>query len=209
MADFPNAQAFPHALVLFAAATLIAPTEAHAQKVVFESLRDGNSGRQEIYSVDGDGVPVNLSNSPLSSDYDPQWSPDGTKIVFNSTRADNDVEIFVMSADGSGVMRLTNSSGFDTQPRWSPDGSKIAFTCERPGQFGTNNEICTMNPDGSDNDRLTNSSFTEDSPVWSPDGAKILYRTSSFQGGNLLVMNANGSGQMPLTTNTGFSSTLR
>jgi Tol biopolymer transport system component len=47
----------------------------------------------------------------------PSWSPDGTKIVFVSTR-DGNYEIYVMNADGSGQMRLTNNNDGDEYPRW-------------------------------------------------------------------------------------------
>ncbi|MCH8286841.1 PD40 domain-containing protein [candidate division KSB1 bacterium] len=81
----------------------------------------------------------------------PSWSPDGTKIVFSSTRDDNNesetpnLEIYVMDADGSNIKRLTNSLRHDGSPSWSPDGSQIIFESDRNGSF----EIYIMNADGS------------------------------------------------------------
>ncbi len=63
----------------------------------------------------------------------PNWSPDGTKIVFDGFREVSDGsggrEITVVNADGSGRMALTtgglaNSGG---HPTWSPDGAKFTF----------------------------------------------------------------------------------
>ena len=54
------------------------------------------------------------------------WSPDGTKIVFQSDR-DGNSEIYVMNADGTDLTRITNNAATDQFPAWSPDGSKITF----------------------------------------------------------------------------------
>src|SRR5579864_3851035 len=94
-------------------------------KIVFMSNRNG--GSYEIFSMDSDGTnQTNLTNNTTVNDSDPEWSPDGTKIVFDSNRVGNQ-QIFVMNADGSGVTRLTNNSSFEENPDWSPDGSKILF----------------------------------------------------------------------------------
>jgi Tol biopolymer transport system component len=54
-----------------------------------------------------------------ASDGVPAWSPDGTRIAFESER-DGNLEIYVMNADGSGVTRLTNDPASDSTPAWSP-----------------------------------------------------------------------------------------
>ena len=42
----------------------------------------------------------------------PVWSPDGTKIAFNSYR-DGNWEIYVMDANGDNSARLTNNNAAD------------------------------------------------------------------------------------------------
>ena len=79
----------------------------------------------------------------------PRFSPDGTKIVFQSMR-DGNPEIYVMNADGSGQTRLTNHEGFDMAPSWSPDGSKIVFVTHREGPP----MVYAMNADGSNLTKL-------------------------------------------------------
>jgi Tol biopolymer transport system component len=97
------------------------------------------------------------------------WSPDGTKLVFNSTEALDgnpgspdvySLNIWIMNADGSGRQALTQYSGTLTSnnvsvyvPTWSPDGSKIAFlssgALDGSEASGTGWCIWTVNADGS------------------------------------------------------------
>jgi len=90
-------------------------------KIAFTSIRDGN---EEIYVMNADGTDqTRLTNNP-AGDWNPDWSPDGTRIAFNSNRESGQDEIYVMNPDGSGVTDLTNNPASDGSPTWSPDGTK-------------------------------------------------------------------------------------
>jgi Tol biopolymer transport system component len=113
-----------------------------------------------IYTINPDGT----GSAPLAQDAGwPSWSPDGTKIAFDSTR-DGDSEIFSMNADGSGQTQLTFDPALDSTPAWSPDGTKIAFVSTRSGA----RQIYVMNAGGSAQTRVTNSNDFESLPDWQP-----------------------------------------
>jgi len=163
-----------------------------------------NIANADIYVVKSNGTGTTRLTSSPGADLNPAWSPDGARIAFASDRAGNR-EIFVMNADGSNPVRLTNHPSADYLPAWSPDGTRIAFVSERDG----NAEIYVMNADGSNPGRLTNNSAIDTEPAWSPDGSKIAFRRgrsnqsiSDTWGGDIYVMNADGSDVTQLTFST-------
>ncbi|MBX3057565.1 MAG: PD40 domain-containing protein [Anaerolineae bacterium] len=164
--------------------------------VVYASRSDDHD--YEIYRVQVNGSNrVALTNNE-ADDGNPQWSPDGTRILFESYR-DGQGEIYVMNADGSGQTRLTTNGAFDGMPSWSPDGAKIAFSSNRSGAY----RIWVMNADGSNPVQLSNQPYSF-RPQWSPDGSKIAYDADGNNDGwqELWWMNADGSNQQAELTAT-------
>ncbi|MGB5850472.1 MAG: hypothetical protein WBH40_18425, partial [Ignavibacteriaceae bacterium] len=124
-------------------------------------------------------------------------APDGTRIVFISTR-DGNFEIYVMKADGSNLQRLTNNYYEDIHPDWSPDGDKIIFNSKINDDYG----IYVMNADGSNQQSLLDTSAWELFPRWSPDGSKIVFFANisvSMSERNVYIMNNDGSNITQLT----------
>ena len=135
------------------------------------------------------------------------WSPDGSKLAVSSY---DQVGLYIINADGSNLTPITYPSvngvydvEFDTYQSWSPDGSKITFTryasCNIELVNCRSAQIWAVNADGSNPKKLTDESasvFT-DEPTWSPDGTKIIFSGSG--GGELFVMNADGSGITNIT----------
>ena len=83
--------------------TLVLYSRAEPEsKIAFTSVQYGQAA--EIYVMDADGAnPINLTNHPKVDTW-PAWSPDGTRIAFQSNR-DGNSDIYVMAADG--LKRLT------------------------------------------------------------------------------------------------------
>lgn len=62
--------------------------------------------------------PTRLTNSK-ADDGVSNWSPDGSRIAFDSNRNSN-FEIYMMNADGSNQTRLTNNEVVDWMSDWNP-----------------------------------------------------------------------------------------
>jgi Tol biopolymer transport system component len=197
-------------VVVLLTVLLLAPGIAHAAfpgqngKIAFSDTRDdpnpsscGSSCNYEIYSINPDGTGVSrLTNDP-ATDLFPVWSPDGSKIVFISTRVP--AGIYTMDANGSNVTFVR--TGFD--PSWSPDGTKILFVPDG-GECGVGTGgVWKMNPDG------TNQEFIacgpsgpgqdgETGPVWSPNGQYIVFGADLAEF-DLFRVDADGSNRITLT----------
>ena len=86
------------------------------------------------------------SGFPRDGNSDPQWTPDGRKIVYVSH--DNEKpEIFIMNADGNKKTRLTKAEYWDGSPEITPDGKYILFHSRRSDMMESG--ICIMKLDGS------------------------------------------------------------
>jgi len=150
--------------------------DPNVEKITFSSTRKGNN--LEIYVMDTSGNGITRLTNEDTTDGSPNWSPDGTKIVFHSKRSDH-FKLYSMNADGSDLIQLTQGSWDDKDPNWSPDGEWIAFHSDRDGVL----EIFMVHPDGTGLEKIeteispinSNAYFNSYSPNWSPDGSQIVF----------------------------------
>ncbi len=112
----------------------------------------------------GTAVENPLRGGKAEENFLPVFSPDGTKLAFQSNR-DGNPEIYVMNRDGSGIRRITNHPLSDTTPTWSPSGNQIAFVSDRTGSP----QIYVVDADGLNFRPLTVGLESYcDRPTWSP-----------------------------------------
>ena len=142
--------------------------------------------------------PPSLFISSSRSEEAPQFSPDGSKIVFTTNRSGS-TEVWVCDRDGSNAVQLTSlGAGVTGSPHWSPDGKRIVFDSTTEGQF----EIYDINSNGGPPRRLTDHPATDALASFSRDGRFIYFssnRTGRYEiwrmpagGGNLVQLTHNG-----------------
>ena len=142
-------------------------------------------------------APVKLIASTLL-DVAPEYSPDGRRIVFGSTRL-GAARIWVSGADGSNETQLTHfRSG---SPRWSPDGRTIAFDSSAEGQAG----IYVVSADGGPPKRLTNRPGMDVVPTWSRDSRWIYFSSDRTGSIELWKMPAEGGAPVQITRHGGVN----
>jgi Tol biopolymer transport system component len=151
-----------------------------------------------------DGTTTPLTDGRFLSEAEPDWSPDGAKIVFSARIAGNQ-DLYLINTDGTGLTRVTSHPHNDQHPDWAPDSRTIAFSSTRDGD--DIKDIFTINiqngteEEGNIPQQLTFSEMLEIDPDWSPDGSLIVYSAHQFGAGHaiLFIMDAAGENHFQLT----------
>jgi hypothetical protein len=151
----------------------------------------------EIHTINPDGDNVDEKTfkydpGGMSSYYNAQYSPDGTKLAY--IEAVSPTIFYIDAVVGSNLTTL-NDGRFYGGFGWHPGGSKIVTTASFGGFTF---DIYSMNSDGSSLTQLTNSVVNKYNPRVSPDGTKIVHERAG--GDDIFIMNADGTGLTDLTS---------
>jgi Tol biopolymer transport system component len=158
----------------------LSATEEGARRQQEEDAKSGVRRRyqwdfdehMEIYESDLEGGHLRALTDSPGYDAEGAWSPDGSKIVFCSTR-DGDPDLYVMNADGSDVRQLTNAPGYDGGPFVSPDGEWVVFRSDRKEKDML--QIYVIGMDGKNEQALTDTVGVNWAPYWHPSAPYLIW----------------------------------
>jgi len=163
-------------------------------QIAFASNR---SGIPQIYvsALDADN-PTQITSLDEGA-CQPDWSPDGSKLIFISPckeKADNypGARLYTIDLDGTGLTPLSWEAGGDFDPAWSPDGARIAFTSLRDGYA----QVYLLNLNSGSVERLTQTDSDQPArqPAWNPIASEIVYSIKRFDAWEIWVMTDVGTG---------------
>jgi len=151
-----------------------------SKSVIAKSMADGASGINYI-----------APNAMGDGDDSPSVSPDGKKILFN-TSFGGSWQIATMELTGMNATILTD--GYN--PRWSPKGDKIVYG-KVVGKF---EQLFEYNLATGQSTQLTSGDYSNSNPTYSADGKFIAFgSTRDNQNEHVFIMNADGSSVTQLT----------
>lgn len=177
----------------------------------------------DIFVADLEGKITKQLTTHPGYDAEATLSPDGSMIVFTSTRS-GDLELWTMNVDGSNLHQVTKGLGYDGGAFFSPDGKKLVFRASRPQGAEaektykdllaqglvqpTNMEIYTCNVDGSDLQQITKLGKANWAPYFHPSGEKILFSSNhhveSGRQFNIFSIDLNGENLQQITFDETF-----
>jgi len=172
----------------------------------------------DIYVANADGTGRRALTTGSMQDIQPTWSPDGTKIAFQSVpRPDEFTHRYVIDTQGFALINVMDADGTHLKTvgsravsvdvsgtasldryriSWSPDDRYVAFT----DRVADRSEIVVARADGTGSASIGDPLLGGQDPTWSPDGTQIAFRggVADHERG-IYVMNADGSGIRRLT----------
>jgi Tol biopolymer transport system component len=178
------------------------PTTGYPTTALYTMNSDGTSPAVLLFNGTGSPPVGDLFTSP-------HYSPDGSKLLYESTFFTNSLKVFVCSMPGcTGQTLLTNITGIAADPEWNSTGTKIVYS-SAPASTGNVN-VWLMNADGSNQTKITNfvCPIEGADPAWSSDNTLITFEYDTGvdgvhcvgQGNNsaptsVWTMNADGSNE--------------
>jgi len=122
---------------------------------------------------------------------DPDWSPDGSQIIFEGTD-EGETGLYLINVDGTGLTKI----GSGHNPSWSPVDNRILYRKDDPCC-----SLILIDLDGDLENKVELASQIKEQGSWSPDGEKIVYSIpDGTESSSIWVMNSDGSGKTRLTT---------
>ena len=165
-------------------------------RLIYDS--DRGAWDYEIFIVDlTTGVEQQITNN-YADDGIADWSPDGTRIVYESDRG-GDYEIFIVDLATGVEQQITNNFHDDKAPVWSPDGTRIVYDSDRDGDY----EIFIVDLATGVEQQITDNTHDDLIADWSPDGTRIVYESDRDGDYEIFIVDLADGTEQQITHNDG------
>jgi len=145
-----------------------------ASAIVFEARAEQRSGLY-LYDFASDGVRA-LGDGHYS-DRQPDWHPNGERVVFASQRHDTGLDLWELDLPTGLSWRITNHPGDESEPAWSADGRNLVYIRHRDNHWAL-----VLRPFGEPDRELVVSEERLSAPSWRPDGSLVTFAHESSDG---------------------------
>ena len=161
--------------------------------IAFKRYLDSARSTGAIFTIEPNGKGLRQITKPEQNviDDQPDWSPDGSRLVFHRAIPDGPWAIYTVKADGTQLTRVSPACGSDAQcedgqdAHFLPDGERVVYT-RASGEVRhfantdqiEHSDIVVRNIDGSNPQVLIRSRpYQGDqlSAIFSPDGSQLVY----------------------------------
>jgi Tol biopolymer transport system component len=163
----------------------------NGNKIAFASDRNAttnNPNNWDIFVVNSTG-PANAGLTQITNnsarDRDPNWSPDGSRIVFSSNRGGGNEQIWEVGSTGPEVNpdQITDAPADHRRPAYAPNGNRIVFQFAGGINPVPNWNIWTAVPNSPFSyERITAHPADDEEPAYSPDGSRIAFSSNRGDG---------------------------
>ena len=159
------------------------------------------TGAVELYVINVDGTGLTQITHDNGENLFPQWSPDGTYILFSAQYISDPFDyhrLATIKPDGSNRLVITNSLFDDIFPEYTIDARQIVFSSSRGNLISA---LWTMNSDGSHKKRITEPALEAGAVDVSPDGLHMVFvnQSGTELPSNLVVSDLDGTHQKNVT----------
>jgi Tol biopolymer transport system component/DNA-binding winged helix-turn-helix (wHTH) protein len=167
----PVSGGMPAPLAIASGSAVLPSVARPGNRLLYErQLLDLNIWRTPGPSSSDRKSPPSLFIASTQLDAEPQFSPDGMKIAFGSSRSGT-YEVWVSDREGRNPVQLTYLKGISGSPRWSPDSRWIAFDGGQADVI----DIYIISGDGGPARRVTSGRWKNARPSWSKDGRWVYF----------------------------------